>query len=412
MQVTTSGEIPKVDVYPRRVIDNFLEKEIAHFYKFKNKSVLYTTKSLISTAGLNYLNLLPESKIETVLKNMILLNYSECEKLHPYLGDVFLEYFFNKKLIQKRKIYKFEKKHQQKFLQSIKDDNVKNIVEYIFQNISLERTINIQMNTGKDICLETEDDFSFNFSYDYDFFNKMPNLTFRNYKFVIIDGYIESVGEIHHLFVKASEDKIPRVIFCYGMSEEVKQNIMINNKRGSFKVLPVSLNANDENTLNVLNDIAIIHDADIVTSNMGQTISQEVRKNLPSGKKITFQKDRIYIEPVASSELISSHKKFLLKRLNDAIVKLDVNTDPIKNRIKNFSMKKLNVYLPSDFSKKNKFQRELSYCMAFLKNIDKQYIVLTYDQREYYIPELLIRKVKRKVDSLNNTFKNIEIVIT
>ena len=75
-------------------------------------------------------------------------------------------------------------------------------------------------------------------------------------------------------------------------------------------------------------------------------------------------------------------------------------------------MKKLNVYLPSDFSKKNKFQRELSYCMAFLKNIDKQYIVLTYDQREYYIPELLIRKVKRKVDSLNNTFKNIEIVIT
>jgi len=412
MQATTSGAIPKVDVYSREVVNNFLEKERAHFCKLKNKNVLYDNKTLIETPGLNYLNILPENKVEVALKNMILLNYNECEKLYPYLGDLFLEYFFKSRVIQKGKIVKFEKSHQQKFLDSLTDKNVKNLIEWIVKNINLERTINVQVHTGKDICLEVEDDFSFKFSYDYDFFNNMSNLTFRDYKFVIIDGYIESVGEIHHLFVKASEDKIPRVIFCYGMSEEVKHNIISNNKRGSFKVLPVSLNSNDENTLNVLNDIAIIHDADVVSSNMGQTISQEVRKNLPDGNKITFLKDRVYIDPVANSEKILKHKKFLLTRLSDALMKTDVNVDPIKNRIKNFSMKKLNIYLPRDLSKSNRFQRELSYCLGFLKNIDKQYKILIYSQREYYIPKVLTKIVKQKVESLNKTIENIEVVVS
>jgi hypothetical protein len=412
MLATTCGETPKVDVYSRDVVKEFFKKETSRFYNFKNKSVIYGNKTLIDTAGLNYLNLIPESKVELALKNMILVNYNECENLYPYLGDLFLEYFFSKSVTQKGKVSKFEKINQKKLLESIKDVNVKNLTEWIFENISLERTINVQTHSGKDICLEVENDFSFNFSYDYDFFNSMSNVTFRNYKFVIVDGYIESVGEMHHLFVKASQDKIPRVIFCYGMSEEVKHNIMINNKKGSFKVLPVSLNANDENTLNILNDIAVIHDSDVVTSNMGQTISQEVRKNLSSGKKITFLKDRIYIDPVANSEAITVHKSFLLKRLSDAITKPDVNTNPIKNRIKNFSMKKLNIYLPDDLSKNNIFQRELSYCISFLRNIGKQYKILTYGQREYYIPKELSKIVKNKVDSLNQTIKDIEIVIT
>jgi len=412
MRATTYGETPKVDVHSRNVVNEFLKKEISRFCKLKNKSVIYTNKALIGTTGLNYLNVIPENKIDLALKNMILLNYNECENLYTYLGDLFLEYFFSKRVAHKGKISKFEKINQKKFLESIVDINVKCLIRWIFENTSLERTINVQAYTGKDMCLEVEDDFSFNFSYDYDFFNSMSNVTFRNYKFIIIDGYIESVGEMHHLFVKASKDKIPRVLFCYGMSEEVKHNIMTNNRRGSFKVLPVSLNANDENTLNILNDIAVIHDSSVVTSNMGQTISQEVRKNLASGKKITFLKDRIYIDPVANSEAITVHKKFLFKRLSDAITKPDVNIDPIKNRIKNFSMKKLNIYLPIDLSKNNTFQRELAYCISFLKNIDKQYKILTYDQREYYIPKELSNIVKNKVDSLNQTIKDIEIVIT
>ncbi len=410
MLATISGEIPKVEVYSRDVIDRFLANEKAHFLSFENRNALYQNKKLITTSGLNYLNILPEGKTNTVLKNLLLKEYNECEKVYPYLGDVFLELFFNKK-VKIKSLKRFEKKSEKNFLKSLRTE-VKNITSWIMNNINLERAINIQSTTQKDIILELEDEFSLKFSYDFDFFNNLSNLTFREYKFIIIDGYIETVGEVHHLFSKANINKIPYVVFCYGMSDEVKHNIMINNRQGRFCILPVSLDVNDENTLNILNDIAILHEGDVVSSNMGQTISQEIRKELKYGKKITFRKNSIQLTPKATIKKIESHKKFLIKRLDDAMTKGDVNLDPIKNRIKNFSMKKLNIYLPTDLVVDNGFQRELVYSLAFLRNINKEYKILSYLEREYYIPKQFLDLVEKKSKSLREIFQNIEIVLT
>ena len=410
MQATISGETHKIEVYDRSIIENFLLDEKAYFLNLEGKNTLYQNKKIINTTGLNYINILPENKTDLILKNLILKEYNSCENIYPYLGDIFLELFF-KKRIKTKSLKRYEKRHEKNFLNSLTPD-VKNILSWIINNTNLERTINIQESNSKDINLEMEEDFSLKFDYDYDFYNSLSNLTFREYKFIIIDGYIESVGEIHHLFTKASENKTPYVFFCYGMSEEVKHNIMINNRKGNFCVLPVSLNTNDENTLNILNDIAILHDADIVSSNLGQTISQEVRKELPAGSKITFYKNAIHINPVAKIDKINKHKKFLIQRLDDAVSKGDVNLDPIKNRIKNFSLKKLNIYLPKMLIKNNKFQRELAYSLSFLKNINKEYKILSYLEKEYYIPKDCLDLVNFKVKSLKKVFKEIEIVLT
>ncbi len=412
MQATIFGVTPKVNIYKKELIDNFLKSETENFLSLKNQNALYQNKSLINTAGLNYLNLLPDNNVNLTLKNLILKEYSDCENLYPYLGDLFLEFFYDQKVKNRKTIYRYEKRNENAFIESLKNKNVKNIVNWIFKNINLERTINIQTHSGKDIAFETEDNFVLNISYDYDFYKGMSNLTFRNYKFIIINGYIESVGEIHHLLTKASENKVPYVFFCYGMSEEVKHNIQLNNRKGSFKVLPVSLDVNDENTLNILNDIAVLHNATIVSSDMGQTISQEVRKKLPVGNKITFFEGKICLDPVASFEKISLHKQFLIKRLEEAEIKLDVNTEPIKNRIKSFSMKRLNIYIPHYLKNNNCFQRELFYVLMFLRNINKKYKILYYNEREYYIPSNLIAIVVAKSKSLKETISNIEIVVS
>lgn len=412
MQATTSGvTLKRIDVYGKKVITDFLKNEKAHFYKLKNKNALYQNKVSISTAGLNYLNVLPENNIELTIKNMILKEYNDCEKLYPYLGDIFLHAFFENRCSNKN-FFRFEKRDQKKFLKTIKDDRVKDVLAWIFDNTNLERSINIQKHSGKEICFEMQDDMSINVGYDYDFFRTFNNLTFRDYKFVLINGYIESVGEIHHLFVNANKSKIPHVVFCYGMSEEVKHNILVNNKQGRFIVLPVSLDVNDENSLNILNDIAVIHDGEIVSSDMGQTISQEVRKELPTGKKITFFEKKMYVDPVCDDKKIISHKKFLIKRLEEAKEKNDVNTDPIENRLKNFSSKRLNIYIPEHLSQNTDFQRDLIYGLSFLKNINKKYKILNIDRREYYIPDNVFKISKNKASSLKETINNIEIVIT
>jgi len=169
MQATTSGEtLKRVDVYNKKVILDFLSNEKAHFYRLKNKNALYQNKTMINTAGLNYLNILPENDIESTLKNMILKEYNDCEALYPYVGDIFLNMFFESKTSIKS-LFRFEKKDQEKFLTSLRDVNAKNILEWLFNNTSLERNINIQSYSGKEICFEMENDMSINVGYDYDF---------------------------------------------------------------------------------------------------------------------------------------------------------------------------------------------------------------------------------------------------
>ena len=61
----------------------------------------------------------------------------------------------------------------------------------------------------------------------------------KDYKFIIIDGYIETVGEIHHLLDQAYKTKVPHVIFCFGMSNEVDHVIKYNNTHSKFEIFCV-----------------------------------------------------------------------------------------------------------------------------------------------------------------------------
>ena len=88
--------------------------------------------------------------------------------------------------------------------------------------------------------------------FDSDFLVKKIQLGSKDYKFVIIDGFIDSVGEIFHLLTKASEEEEPYVImFCKGMKEEVKNVIIQNLSRGTINLLPISLEINELN-INIL----------------------------------------------------------------------------------------------------------------------------------------------------------------
>ena len=107
--------------------------------------------------------------------------------------------------------------------------------------------------------------------------------------------------------------------------------------------MPVVINF-DENSINILNDIAVLHDADVVSALKGQTISMEIRNELPTGNMITFYNDKFSIKPVASDKKISIHRQYLNKKIKES--SHDVNIDVIKSRIKNLSNKTLKIYLP------------------------------------------------------------------
>ena len=412
MQATTYGEIHKNDVYLISKMGDFLLQEKDDLNFFNKKSCLYSNKTTIRNESLNYLNRLPENKLDASIKNLILKEFNDCENMYPFLGDMFLQVFLNKSKIKKTKKFKFNKSFEKKFLDSIDNHDVFHLAEWLLNNINLSRNISVEtIKEEKNILLEVIDNFQFQFEYDFDYFKNNAGLKISNYKFIIIDGMIDTMGEIHHLMHNASLNKMPHVIFCHGVSDEVKYNILKNNSEGRTQVLPVNINYN-ENTLNVLNDLAVLHNTSVVSSQLGQTISQESRKELPSGREICFFKNRLSIAGEIDDKTVRLHRNFLRDRIHDAKMKGDVDIDVLKNRLKNFSTKTLKIYLPESMKLDNSVSRELDYALRVMSNFEKEFISLDLNfKKNYFVPTVYKNFVDQKVNSLQNIIYNIKAII-
>tara|TARA_R110001599_G_scaffold283490_2_gene485369 strand:+ start:10 stop:924 length:915 start_codon:yes stop_codon:yes gene_type:complete len=303
-------------------------------------------------------------------------------------------------------------KSEENFKKSLKYDISFNFADWFLGNVCLNRTVNIEEYHGEELSVECLEDFVFNIDYDYSFFETMYKKEYKNYRYVLINGVIESVGEIHHLLQKSNETKEAYVIFCFGMSNEVKSTIMKNNKMGRISVHPVCFNSSDESSLNILNDIAAMHGGSVLSSDLGITISQEVRKELPYGRKIKFLKNNIVIDPCISELEIKVHQNFLKKRLSDARYKPDVRCDILEKRIKNFTGKKLNIYFPISLKSNKRLVRELDYFLRFVSNLHKNMCIVGLNDEKFYIPIHFINIAKEKIKSLNKKFDDIHAVVS
>ena len=413
MRATTSGETHKNEVVVgNKLVEDFLKNQKQCFLSLcRQSNVLYDKNTSISNSTLNYLNVLPDNKIEEAFKNIILKEYYECEKIYPFLGDYLLHKIFNSTSVKHSKQFVFEKRQQEKFITSLENKPTIELARWFFENTNLNRSINIEKYHGKDIAVESLEEFMFNIDYDFSFYARKNPGEIKDYKFVLINGIIESIGEIHHMLYKANKTGQPFVIFCFGMSEEVKQTVMKNNSMGRFKVYPVCLNVNDENSLNILNDMAAIHNCSIVSSDLGQSISQEVRKELPVGNKICFYDQKISISPVASQQNIESHRRFLMKRIQEAETKIDVKVDVLKNRLKMFTGKRINIFIPDRLLQQKSQSREIDYLFRFISRLKSQLTIVSLNNQKFYIPSAYIKIAQEKQKSLKLNFSQIEAIV-
>tara|TARA_B100000674_G_C37968822_1_gene975925 strand:+ start:1094 stop:2335 length:1242 start_codon:yes stop_codon:yes gene_type:complete len=406
MHQTTSGETHKTIVLERKNIVEFLENNqniFNDFFQIKN-NVLYENKKLINDHVLNYLNVTDDIDF---LKDMIRKEFDECEKIYPYLGDVFINYFFEKIKIKNSNLFKFNKHIENKFIKSLKSQYVKNIAQILFENVSLEYTISFDAYNGNDIILEKNNNINFDFDFDFSYYQNNFGKKIKNYNVLVIDGIIDTVGELHHLLYQASTNKENYVIFCLGINEEVKQTILTNNKKRITKVWPIDIKFS-EKTLNILNDIAIVHDVDVITALKGQTISQEIKKTLSKGIEITINKNNISIEKVCSDHFLAQHKKFISKRIDESTN--EENSKLLKNRYKSLSSKSVNIYLP--FAVNHfKFVRELDYLMRFMSNLNKVFTIVKIKNKEYYIPKQYLKIVKEKTQKTKDIINKIDKII-
>jgi len=167
-------------------------------------------------------------------------------------------------------------------------------------------------------------------------------------KIFVIDGFIEDVSELHHLFYHFSnnEKETPFVIFCRGASDDVVSTISVNNARSSFKCYAYKISFDAEN-VNTLVDIAVVSGCDVTSSLKGELISSIKVENVKHVDSFTQSGGRVLIKCDASKSRVRSHLNNLNKKLADCN---EIEKEYILKRISNLSANRIDVFIPDDMN--------------------------------------------------------------
>lgn len=171
------------------------------------------------------------------------------------------------------------------------------------------------------------------------------DFSFMRPRVACIDGYVESVSEIHHLLEAAAEAKEACILFVRGVSEDVKHTLKVNYDRGSLRVVPIGVRF-DLDGMNTLVDLATITGCDLISSLKGDLISSVKFSELPRVDQLTVFRGKVVVTDSKKLQDVKVHVGNLRKRrseemINDVAVLLD-------KRIKSLSPNHVVIRLPDD----------------------------------------------------------------
>ena len=237
---------------------------------------------------------------------------------------------------------------------SKKDKTISDIISSTLELTEGKRKIFVEKSLFKKTSIEVIEGCFFKSPVNPEFFGKKDSWKRSDVNCVVVDGFIESVSEIHHILTAASNEKEPYVIFARNFSNDVLHTILMNIKRGTLDVIPVKCPL-EEHTANLLGDIAIATGCQIIASDLGQTISSAIQNpdNIKKVKNITIDQKNISIESGSADVLDSIDRK--IKTLVEKRKKAenDIEISIIDKRIRSLSSGRIFVRIGTSLISEN-----------------------------------------------------------
>ncbi len=178
-------------------------------------------------------------------------------------------------------------------LTTINDEFLSSLILETINLSGMEGKIFFEISNNDTISIEKVNGFNFIVDFPIQKLFKQKDV-----KVLIIDGMIESVGEINHVLQKFSETKEKLLLIARGMCDDVKNTLKVNFDRETLNIFPVIVKFDFE-SVNTLSDIGIVCNTDVISSLKGQLISTikiEELQTIPfvncQGKTMTIVNDK------------------------------------------------------------------------------------------------------------------------
>lgn len=217
---------------------------------------------------------------------------------------------------------------------------------------------------------------------------------------LLIDGTIEHVSELHHLLDESSHGPIPLLLVTRGISDDIKNTVVVNNKRNSLNVLPVTVPLGLEG-LNMLNDIAASCATDAVASTKGQLISSVRLSDTQEVDAALARRNSIIIRNERSAKAVASQLSYLIEKRQQEVV--DDVAKLLDDRIRSLSSGHVILRIPTSRFTLNERRNVDVFLRSFRIAVDHG-MTTTNNER---VPVLNTLIVSRHVQECLNTLEGI-----
>ena len=309
---------------------------------------------------------------------IIEVNAIDCEKHAPGAGKLFLDLVTHdlSKSIRNNIVFKIEDDIIQNVLRQINenstglchkddyDDYIEETLGFASKDI-VQRALNLfkagdQVRVEKNFIRKTTIEKTTGYVFDNITFNPAFNINSgwkrKDVNVLLIDGIIESVGEIHHMLEKAYETGESYLLICSGILPEPLSVIHTNFLRKTIDVIVGTVDSN-EFGIQTMVDLGTCCMTEPISAMKGESISQASRREFTKVDKVEVFPNKLMISNLCARDATNSLLLDVMRRAED-------NNDIAylyQKRVKSLSSSTIKVSIGRD---------DIDRCKSVIEEVD------------------------------------------
>ncbi|MDR0332451.1 MAG: chaperonin GroEL [Dysgonamonadaceae bacterium] len=178
------------------------------------------------------------------------------------------------------------------------DETIGALIAEAMQKVSKEGVITVEESKGTDTYVDVVEGMQFDRGYISPYFvtnTETMEVEFENPLILIHDKKISTIKELLPILEQAVQTGKPLLIIAEDMDSEALTTLVVNRLRGSLKIAAVKAPGFGDRRKEMLEDIAILTNAIVISEEKGLTLETATLDMLGSCEKITIDKDTTII---------------------------------------------------------------------------------------------------------------------
>lgn len=215
------------------------------------------------------------------------------------------------------------------------DQTIGDLIAQAMEKVGKEGVITVEEGSGFEDTLEVVEGMQFDRGYISPYFaNKADTLTAEldNPMILLVDKKISNIRELIPLLENVMKAGKPLLIIAEDVENEALATLVVNNMRGGLKVCAVKAPGFGDRRKAMLQDIAILTGATVVSEEVGMSLETADLSVLGTAKRVTVGKENtVIVDGAGSTEQIADRVASIRRQVEESTS--DYDKEKLQERI-------------------------------------------------------------------------------